>query len=157
MQGAKFLSEIKKNQSCSNKWLLFKKQKISDNVLKMNATNYYVSTTRLVLQGDPDTPSTWQDLNRMLPTLRNSLSCTVCNLLLVEPYTPDETSCEHHVCKSCKGGVKTLRPTCSWCKDYTKYNENVQLRILIQVGKWLKFLIIIICYCSIRITRNCAG
>jgi len=107
----------------------------------MNATNYYVSTTRLVLQGDPDTPSTWQDLYRMLPTLRNSLSCTVCDLLLVEPYTPDETSCEHHVCKSCKGGVKTLKPTCSWCKDYTKYNENVQLRILIQNYKKLCGLI----------------
>ena len=25
-----------------------------------------------------------------------------------------ETTCEHHVCKSCKGGVKKLRPTCSW-------------------------------------------
>eukprot|EP00092_Neocalanus_flemingeri_P000531 GFUD01000564.1.p1 GENE.GFUD01000564.1~~GFUD01000564.1.p1 ORF type:complete len:327 (+),score=110.93 GFUD01000564.1:97-1077(+) len=107
----------------------------------MNATNYYVSTTRLVLQGDPDTPSTWQDLYRMLPTLRNSLSCTVCDLLLVEPYTPEETSCEHHVCKSCKGGIKTLKPTCSWCKDYTKYNENVQLRILIQNYKKLCGLI----------------
>ena len=74
----------------------------------------------------------------MLPTLRNSLSCTVCDLLLVEPYTPEETICEHHVCKSCKGGVKTLKPTCSWCKDYTKYSENVQLRILIQVGRGWK-------------------
>jgi len=103
----------------------------------MNALKYYVSTTRIVLQGDPDTPSTWQDLYRMLPTLRNSLSCTVCESLLVEPYTPEETSCEHHVCKSCKGGVKTLRPTCSWCKDYSKYSENVQLRILIQNYKKL--------------------
>jgi len=107
----------------------------------MNATKYYVSTTRLVVQGDPDTPSTWQDLYRMLPTLRNSLSCTVCESLLVEPYTPEETSCEHHVCKSCKGGVKALKPTCSWCKDYSKYSENVQLRILIQNYKKLCGLI----------------
>jgi len=103
----------------------------------MNATNYYVSTTRLVMQADPDNPATWQDLYRMLPTLRNSLSCTVCEYLLSEPYTPEETSCEHHVCKGCKGGVKKLRPTCSWCKDYSKYNENVQLRILIQNYKKL--------------------
>ena len=27
---------------------------------KMNATNYYVSTARVVLQGDPDTAQTWQ-------------------------------------------------------------------------------------------------
>ena len=29
----------------------------------MNALKYYVSTTRIVLQGDPETPSTWPDLN----------------------------------------------------------------------------------------------
>ena len=57
----------------------------------MNATKYYVSTTRLVLQGNPDSTSTMQDLSRMLPTLRNSLSCTVCESLLVEPYTPEES------------------------------------------------------------------
>jgi len=107
----------------------------------MNATNYYVSTTRLVLQADPDSPPSWQDLYTALPTLRNSLSCTVCENLLSEPYTPEETTCEHHVCKSCKGGVKKLRPTCSWCKDYSKYTENVQLRILIQNYKKLCGLI----------------
>jgi len=107
----------------------------------MNATKYYVSTTRLVLQGDPDSTSTMQDLSRMLPTLRNSLSCTVCESLLVEPYTPEESVCEHHVCKSCKGGTKKLRPTCSWCRDYSKYFENVQLRILIQNYKKLCGLI----------------
>ena len=36
---------------------------------------------------------------RTLPILRNSLSCTVCESLLVEPYTPEDTDCEHHVCK----------------------------------------------------------
>ena len=36
----------------------------------MNATNYYVSTTRLVLQADPDSPPSWQDLYTALPTLR---------------------------------------------------------------------------------------
>jgi len=107
----------------------------------MNATNYYVSTTRLVLQADPDCPSSWQDLYTALPILRNSLSCTVCQNLLSEPYTPEETTCEHHVCKSCKGGVKKLRPSCSWCKDYSKYTENVQLRILIQNYKKLCGLI----------------
>jgi len=103
----------------------------------MNATKYYVSTTRLVMGCDPYSPGTWQDLYTLLPTLRNSLSCTVCEHLLNEPYTPEETSCEHHVCKSCKGGVKKLKPTCSWCKDYSKYFENVQLRILIQNYKKL--------------------
>ena len=61
----------------------------------------------------------------------------MCENLLTEPYTPEETTCEHHVCKGCKGGTKVLRPTCSWCKDYSKYSENVQLRILIQNYKKL--------------------
>ena len=27
---------------------------------RMNATNYYVSTSRVVLQGDPEAAQTWQ-------------------------------------------------------------------------------------------------
>ena len=164
----------------------------------MNATNYYVSTTRLVLQADPDSPPSWQDLYTALPTLRFGwqvalqmccatqhdqeqpvLHCVrepvvrtihsrgkvpvplstpvhtcvplcgfgsnisfkgpfflhgtspsfsifgnTCTILqentwehiLENTYTVylQETTCEHHVCKSCKGGVKKLRPTCSW-------------------------------------------
>ena len=82
-----------------------------------------------------------QDLYRTLPILRNSLSCTVCSSLLVEPHSPEETDCEHHVCKGCKGGTKVMKPACSWCKDYSKYKENVQLRILIQNYKKLCGLI----------------
>jgi len=37
--------------------------------------------------------------------------------------------------------VKKLRPTCSWCKDYSKYSENVQLRILLENYKKLCGLI----------------
>ena len=54
----------------------------------------------------------------------------------------DSYCSEHHVCKSCKGGTKKLRPTCSWCRDYSKYFENVQLRILIQNYKKLCGLIL---------------
>ena len=82
-----------------------------------------------------------QNPYRTLPILRNSLSCTVCSSLLVEPHTPEETDCEHHVCKGCKGGTKVMKPACSWCKDYSKYSENVQLRILIQNYKKLCGLI----------------
>jgi len=96
----------------------------------MNATKYYVAACRLVIQANPDSLESWQDIYRVLPMLRNSLSCTVCERLLSEPYTPEETSCQHHVCKGCRGGTKVIR--CSWCKDYTKYAENVQIRILLQ-------------------------
>lgn len=30
-----------------------------------------------------------------------------------------------------------IKPTCSWCKDYSKYSENVHLRILLQLYKKL--------------------
>ncbi|XP_046383470.1 E3 ubiquitin-protein ligase MSL2 [Ischnura elegans] len=103
----------------------------------MNATSLYVSTCRLVLQADTGDPSSWSDLYRLVPYLRQSLSCTVCGNLLIEPYTPTETNCQHHVCKACKGGKKKLKPSCSWCRNYGKYVENVQLRILLQCYKKL--------------------
>ncbi|XP_076384751.1 male-specific lethal 2 isoform X2 [Megalopta genalis] len=103
----------------------------------MNATSLYVSTCRLVLQADADDPNSWTDLYRLVPYLRQSLSCTVCSNLLIEPHTPTETNCQHHVCRGCRGGRKKLKPSCGWCKDYDKYVENVQLRILLQCYKKL--------------------
>lgn len=103
----------------------------------MNATSLYVSTCRLVLQADVEDPNSWTDLYRLVPYLRQSLSCTVCSNLLIEPHTPTETNCQHHVCRGCRGGRKKLKPSCGWCKDYDKYIENVQLRILLQCYKKL--------------------
>lgn len=103
----------------------------------MNATSLYVSTCRLVLQADAEDPNSWTDLYRLVPYLRQSLSCTVCSNLLIEPHTPTETNCQHHVCRGCRGGRKKLKPSCGWCKDYEKYIENVQLRILLQCYKKL--------------------
>ncbi|KAI4487933.1 hypothetical protein M0802_011695 [Mischocyttarus mexicanus] len=103
----------------------------------MNATSLYVSTCRLVLQADAEDLNSWTDLYRLVPYLRQSLSCTVCSNLLIEPHTPTETNCQHHVCRGCRGGRKKLKPSCSWCKDYDKYVENVQLRILLQCYKKL--------------------
>lgn len=103
----------------------------------MNATSLYVSTCRLVLQADVEDQNSWTDLYRLVPYLRQSLSCTVCSNLLIEPHTPTETNCQHHVCRGCRGGRKKLKPSCGWCKDYDKYVENVQLRILLQCYKKL--------------------
>ncbi|XP_066592998.1 E3 ubiquitin-protein ligase MSL2 isoform X3 [Prorops nasuta] len=103
----------------------------------MNATSLYVSTCRLVLQADVEDSNSWTDLYRLVPYLRQSLSCTVCSNLLIEPHTPTETNCQHHVCRGCRGGRKKLKPSCGWCKDYEKYVENVQLRILLQCYKKL--------------------
>lgn len=103
----------------------------------MNATRLYVSTCRLILNANVDDTSSWLDIYKLFPCLRQSLACTVCGNLLIEPYTPTESNCEHHVCRSCKGGRKKLKPSCSWCKDYNKYVENSQLRTLLQCYKKL--------------------
>lgn len=116
----------------------------------MNATSLYVSTCRLVLQADVDDPNSWTDLYRLVPYLRQSLSCSVCTNLLIEPHTPRDTKCQHHVCRTCRGGRKKLKPMCISCLDYTKYDENLQLRILLQCYKKLcKYVISTTIYVSL--------
>uniref|UniRef100_A0A1B0DNJ8 Uncharacterized protein n=1 Tax=Phlebotomus papatasi TaxID=29031 RepID=A0A1B0DNJ8_PHLPP len=101
----------------------------------MNPTSLYVSVSRLVFQTDA-LEQNWGDLFRLIPYLRQSLSCCVCGNLLMEPYSPD-SPCQHHECKMCIGGRKNLKPSCTWCREYQKYEENVQLRILLQCYKSL--------------------
>lgn len=50
-------------------------------------------------------------------------------------------SCQHHVCRSCIGGKMRLKPSCSWCKDYSKFIENIQLRLVLQCYKRLALYI----------------
>ncbi|XP_053629053.1 E3 ubiquitin-protein ligase MSL2-like [Cherax quadricarinatus] len=119
----------------------------------MNATNLYVTTCRLVMQADPENRDSWTELYKLLPYLRQSLSCTVCGKLLSEPYTPTETSCQHHVCRKCLGGKKRLKPSCSWCKDYSMYVDNVQIKLVLQcyrkLCEYIKFTPIYCKLCSI--------
>lgn len=101
----------------------------------MNCVNLYVTTSQIVLNSVPNNPNTWQDLYRLVPYLRNSLCCVVCGNLLLEPLTPSVGKCQHHLCKKCRGGRKKIKPACTWCKDCKDYNENKQLRILLQCYK----------------------
>lgn len=101
----------------------------------MNAISLYVSASRLLFQSETEDPN-YSDLYRLVPYLRQSLSCTVCANLLVEPYSPQDV-CQHHVCRTCIGGRKNLKPTCSSCRNYQNYQANTQLRILLQCYKSL--------------------
>lgn len=101
----------------------------------MNAISLYVSASRLLFQSESDAPN-YSDLYRLVPYLRQSLSCTVCANLLVEPFSPQDV-CQHHVCRTCVGGRKNLKPTCSSCRNYHTYQPNIQLRILLQCYKAL--------------------
>uniref|UniRef100_A0A182MWB0 RING-type domain-containing protein n=1 Tax=Anopheles culicifacies TaxID=139723 RepID=A0A182MWB0_9DIPT len=99
----------------------------------MNPTSLYITTSRLVFQGD--IVAELQDLNRLLPYLRKSLSCAVCCKLLVEPHSPSTGDCQHHICRVCVGKHKKLKPACRFCKHLLQYRENTQLRLLLQCYK----------------------
>ena len=103
----------------------------------MNAVSLYLSTCRYVMQAKGEQPTSWSDLYKYLPYLRQALSCCVCTKILQIPMGPTDSICQHHICEACKGGKMRLRPSCSWCKDHSLYKENVQLRIVIQCYKRL--------------------
>uniref|UniRef100_A0A1A7WGF3 E3 ubiquitin-protein ligase MSL2 n=1 Tax=Iconisemion striatum TaxID=60296 RepID=A0A1A7WGF3_9TELE len=97
----------------------------------VNATSLYVSVSRSVLQCDPRDPRDLAELCKLLPFFRQSLSCLVCGNLLQDPIAPTNSSCQHYVCRGCKGQRMQLKPSCSWCKDYARFQENKQLSLLV--------------------------
>ncbi|XP_054621591.1 E3 ubiquitin-protein ligase MSL2-like isoform X1 [Dunckerocampus dactyliophorus] len=98
----------------------------------VNATSLFVSASRSVLQCDPGDPRALSELCRLLPFFRQSLSCLVCGNLLQDPIAPTDSSCQHYVCRACKGQRMQLKPSCSWCKDYSRFQENRQLSLLVR-------------------------
>lgn len=103
----------------------------------MNAVSLYLSTCRCVMQAKRESPETWSDLYKQFPLLRQAISCCVCTKILNVPIGPVGSICQHHICESCRGGKMRLRPGCGWCKDHSLYEENIQLRIIIQCYKQL--------------------
>uniref|UniRef100_A0A3Q0RJK2 E3 ubiquitin-protein ligase MSL2 n=1 Tax=Amphilophus citrinellus TaxID=61819 RepID=A0A3Q0RJK2_AMPCI len=97
----------------------------------VNATSLFVSASRSVLQCDPRDPRALAELCKLLPFFRQSLSCLVCGNLLQDPIAPTNSSCQHYVCRACKGQRMQLKPSCSWCKDYSRFEENRQLSLLV--------------------------
>ncbi|KAK6299581.1 hypothetical protein J4Q44_G00296140 [Coregonus suidteri] len=97
----------------------------------VNATTLYVSACRSVLQCDPRDPRALAELYKLLPFFRQSLSCLVCGNLLQDPIAPTNSQCQHYVCRGCKGQRMLLKPSCSWCKDYSRFQENRQLSLLV--------------------------
>uniref|UniRef100_A0A6I8NAP8 MSL complex subunit 2 n=1 Tax=Ornithorhynchus anatinus TaxID=9258 RepID=A0A6I8NAP8_ORNAN len=57
--------------------------------------------------------------------------------LLQDPIAPTNSTCQHYVCKTCKGKKMMMKPSCSWCKDYEQFEENKQLSILVNCYKKL--------------------
>ncbi|KAM8833344.1 E3 ubiquitin-protein ligase MSL2-like [Synchiropus picturatus] len=98
----------------------------------VNATALYVSASRAVLQCDPRQPHTFSDMYSLLPFFRQSLACLVCGKLLQDPISTTHPECEHYVCLACKGQKMRIRTSCNRCKDYSSFQENKQLSLLVQ-------------------------
>lgn len=53
----------------------------------MNALSLYVTTCRMVFQADINNAGAWNDINRLIMYLRQSLTCIVCGQLLRVPMS----------------------------------------------------------------------
>ncbi|KAM4723836.1 LOW QUALITY PROTEIN: E3 ubiquitin-protein ligase MSL2a [Anableps anableps] len=98
----------------------------------VDATALYVSATRAVLRCDPLQPQTFGEMYKQLPFFRQSLACLVCGKLLEDPISPTHPECQHYVCLGCKGQKMQIRSSCSRCKDYSCFQENKHLSLLVQ-------------------------
>lgn len=102
-----------------------------------NATALYVSASRAVLQCDPRQPHTFAEMYKLLPFFRQSLACLVCGKLLQDPISTANPECPHYVCLGCKGKKMKIRLACNRCKDYSCFQENKQLSLLVECYKKL--------------------
>lgn len=99
----------------------------------MSAVSLYVTASRMVFQSlDVNESGKWGDINQLISLLRQSLTCCVCGHLLNVPFSSTVSTCQHHICEKCLGGKIRLKPSCSFCKDHSKFAENTHLRILLQ-------------------------
>ncbi|KAL1464081.1 hypothetical protein WDU94_003763 [Cyamophila willieti] len=99
--------------------------------MSSNITSLYVATSRLIFQPHISNPVSWAyEVGNLFPSLRDSLKCSICQCLLVDPYSP-KGLCQHHVCKSCLGQEKNLAQTCSTCENAEDHVENEELSLLL--------------------------
>ncbi|XP_067903481.1 E3 ubiquitin-protein ligase MSL2-like [Heterodontus francisci] len=105
------------------------------------ATELYIAACRCAMllsaSNGAELEQVRADLCRLLPYLRQSLSCVVCGNLLKSPVGPKTSVCQHFVCKRCTGQKMQMKPSCSWCKDHGTFVENEQLHILLTCYKKL--------------------
>ncbi|XP_072361718.1 E3 ubiquitin-protein ligase MSL2-like isoform X1 [Scyliorhinus torazame] len=105
------------------------------------ATEIYIAACRCAMllsaRSGAEAEQVQADLCRLLPYLRQSLSCAVCGNLLKNPIGPKTSVCQHFICKSCTGQKMQMKPSCSLCKDHGIFVKNEQLRILLTCYKKL--------------------
>lgn len=70
--------------------------------------------------------------NELINMYVDSSLITVPGKLLQDPVSPTHPECEHYICLGCKGQKMQIRTSCSRCKDYSTFQENKQLSLLVQ-------------------------
>ncbi|XP_050389213.1 E3 ubiquitin-protein ligase MSL2 [Patella vulgata] len=103
----------------------------------MTALNLYLSTCRYVMKADPNNRSSWSELYKYIPYMRQIFACCVCGKILHKPKCPSHNVCQHHVCTGCLGGKMRLKPGCSWCRDPSVFIDSTSVRIMILCFKTL--------------------
>ncbi|KAI5712373.1 hypothetical protein M8J75_007792 [Diaphorina citri] len=99
--------------------------------MSSNITSLYVATARLIFQPHISNPVSWAyEVGNLFPSLCELLRCSVCQSLLVDPYSPRDL-CQHHVCKTCLGKDKILSQPCLLCVNAKDHVENEELSLLL--------------------------
>lgn len=96
------------------------------------ALKLYVSAIQVVLRVNASEPDSWTYMYGSLCCLRQSLLCSSCKKLLKIPHSPENAECHHYYCRHC---ITRRKPPCKYCVDEQKFEENVQIRILLQCYK----------------------
>ncbi|XP_076806970.1 E3 ubiquitin-protein ligase MSL2-like [Clavelina lepadiformis] len=96
-----------------------------------NCTNLYLQVCQTFLTCNYKDPSTFEELYKLLPWLRQSLTCCICSNVVTNPMSSTQSHCQHFICRQCRGGRMILRPSCSWCKNQDTFEINQHLVVLV--------------------------
>lgn len=103
----------------------------------VDVTALYLSASRAVLQCDPRQPHSFEDLYGLMPIFRRALSCQVCGNLVEDPISTLDPECQHYVCLGCKGRRMQNKLPCLSCRDYSFFQENKHVSLLVESYKKL--------------------
>ncbi|GFT15726.1 male-specific lethal 2-like protein [Nephila pilipes] len=93
----------------------------------------YTKTVRMALDLRFGVDVPWTTFYESFCQLRKALLCEVCSKLVIVPYQRYSEICVHFICRDCLGG--RLASPCIWCVEDKKFEDNVQIRILLQCYK----------------------
>lgn len=120
-----------------------------------NSTNLYLQVCQTLLTCSYDKPSSFADLYKFLPWLRQSLTCCVCSNVVRDPMSSTESACQHFICKYCNCfadvGLLFLEISCNRPSSPPCLLENSDVLHVIYLKDW-----ILLAALNISFTWRCA-